>query len=87
MDNRELLAFFSGCGYQVCIVEDLGDIDADLNGALEWAVSEIRRIQIAARSGKPIMKPRWPLIILRTPKVRPNTIAGEIQSPLTLSDI
>lgn len=28
-----------------------------------------RKIQTAARSGKPITKPRWPVIIMRTPKV------------------
>lgn len=58
----------SGYGYQVCIVGDLLNIDRDLAGAMEWALDEIRRIQHAARSGKPIMKPRWPMLILRTPK-------------------
>lgn len=70
MDDEELLAYFSGCGYQVRFVEDLADIDRDLNGALEWALSEIRRIQKAARSGNPITKPQWPVLIVRTPKVR-----------------
>lgn len=36
---------------------------------MEWAVREIKKIQHAARSGKPIIKPRWPVLILRTPKV------------------
>jgi xylulose-5-phosphate/fructose-6-phosphate phosphoketolase len=76
MDNRELVSLFSGFGYQVRIVEDLDDIDADLNGALEWALSEIRRIQNAARSGRPIMKPRWPMVILRTPKVSCHRVVG-----------
>src|SRR5258708_7737657 len=30
--------------------------------------SNYRKIQKAARSGNPITKPRWPVIILRTPK-------------------
>ena len=38
---------------------------------LALTVWRIRKIQKAARSGKPIVKPRWPVIILRTPKVRP----------------
>lgn len=71
MDNRELAAIFTGYGYQPRIVEDLDDIDADLNSALRWALSEIRQIQTAARSGKPITKPMWPMLILRTPKVSP----------------
>lgn len=69
MDNREIVCLFTGYGYQVRIVEDLNDIDNDLHSSMLWAVEEIRKIQKAARSGKPIMKPRWPMIVLRTPKV------------------
>lgn len=69
MDDRELVSLFSGFGYQARIVEGLDDIDTNLNSSLEWALAEIRRIQKAARSGSPIMKPRWPMLILRTPKV------------------
>ncbi|KAI8304836.1 putative phosphoketolase [Colletotrichum sp. SAR11_59] len=68
MDDKEIVALFTGYGYQVCIVDDLEDIDTDLSGALEWAVAEIKKIQQAARSGQPIVKPRWPMIALRTPK-------------------
>ncbi|KAF2457710.1 putative D-xylulose 5-phosphate/D-fructose 6-phosphate phosphoketolase [Lineolata rhizophorae] len=79
MDDKELVCLFSGYGYQVRFVEDLGDIDKDLAGSMEWALGEIRRIQKAARDGKPIMKPRWPVIILRTPKgwTGPKKIGGE----------
>lgn len=69
MDNKELTTLFTGYGYQPRFVEDLKDIDADLGSSMEWALSEIKKIQKAARSGKPIMKPRWPVIIMRTPKV------------------
>lgn len=69
MDDKEIVALFTGYGYQVCIVDDLEDIDTDLSGALEWAIAEIKKIQKAARSGQPIVKPRWPMIALRTPKV------------------
>ncbi|CAL5867555.1 uncharacterized protein PFLUO_LOCUS1774 [Penicillium psychrofluorescens] len=68
MDNKELLALFSGYGYQVRIVENLNDIDTDLHCSMVWAVEEIRKIQKAARSGNPILKPRWPMLIMRTPK-------------------
>lgn len=60
----------SGYGYQVRIVEDLDNIDQDLAASMEWALDEIHKIQKAARSGNPIVKPRWPVLILRTPKVR-----------------
>lgn len=68
MDDKEVVALYTGYGYQVRLVEDLKDIDADMNCSLEWALSEIQRIQKAARSGNPIMKPRWPVLVLRTPK-------------------
>lgn len=70
MDKKELVTLFTGYGYQVRFVDDLDDIDSDLHCSMVWAISEIHRIQQAARSGNPITKPRWPLIILRTPKVR-----------------
>ncbi|KAJ9656600.1 hypothetical protein H2198_004834 [Neophaeococcomyces mojaviensis] len=68
MDDKEISALFTGYGYQPRVVDDLDDIDADLNNSMEWALSEIKRIQGAARSGKPILKPQWPVLILRTPK-------------------
>ena len=64
-----LISCLSGYGYQVRIVEDLKNLDQDFAASLEWAVDEIHKIQKAARSGNPIVKPRWPVLILRTPKV------------------
>ena len=68
MDDKELLALYSGYGYAVALVEDLENIDDQMAQAMDWALGEIRSIQKAARSGKPMMKPRWPILILRTPK-------------------
>ncbi|KAL2194191.1 XFP N-terminal domain-containing protein [Corynascus similis CBS 632.67] len=80
MDDKEIVSLFSGYGYQVCIVEDMGDIDGELQNALEWAVAEIKKIQQAARSGKPIEKPRWPMLVLRTPKgwTGPKEVEGKL---------
>ncbi|OKO99335.1 hypothetical protein PENSUB_8722 [Penicillium subrubescens] len=79
MDHKELAALFSGYGYQVRFVEDLKDIDTDLHYSMAWAVDEIQKIQKAARSGNPILKPRWPMLILRTPKgwSGPKELNGE----------
>jgi len=79
MDDKEMAALFTGYGYQPRVVDDLDDIDADLNGSMEWAINEIKNIQKAARSGKPIRKPRWPVLILRTPKgwTGPKKVHGE----------
>lgn len=68
MDDKELVALFMGYGYQVRFVEDLQNIDEDMAASMEWALGEIRGIQKAARSGQPQVKPRWPVLILRTPK-------------------
>lgn len=67
MSDAELRHLFSGYGYQVRVVED-PDLDADLYVSMDWAYQEICRIQQAARSGQPIAQPRWPLLILRSPK-------------------
>lgn len=80
MDDKELITLFSGYGYQVCVVQDLTDIDAELSCALEWALGEIKGIQRAARCGNPVVKPRWPMLILRTPKgwTGPKLIDGKL---------
>jgi xylulose-5-phosphate/fructose-6-phosphate phosphoketolase len=65
MSNEELFHLFTGYGYQVRFVQDMHDIDADLAASLEWALEEIKKIQKAAREGKPIFKPKWPVLILR----------------------
>ncbi|KAH7105198.1 phosphoketolase [Auriculariales sp. MPI-PUGE-AT-0066] len=105
-DDLELAALFTGYGYQPRIVGygEVAKTDAEdaektralnLNMAvtMEWALSEIRKIQQAARSGQPITKPRWPMIVLRTPKghtgpreLNGKTLVGSYRShqvPLT----
>ena len=79
MDDKEMVTLFTGYGYQCRFVEDLDDIDADMCRSMEWALDEIHKIQKAARSGKPIMKPRWPVLIMRTPKGwgGPKKVHGE----------
>jgi xylulose-5-phosphate/fructose-6-phosphate phosphoketolase len=67
--DDELVALFTGYGYQCRIVgTDLDKVQLDMAASLEWAHDTIRKIQKAARSGNPIYKPRWPMLILRTPK-------------------
>lgn len=79
MDDKEMATLFTGYGYQPRFVEDLEDIDTDMGNSMNWALGEIKRIQKAARSGKPILKPRWPVIIMRTPKgwTGPRKVHGE----------
>jgi xylulose-5-phosphate/fructose-6-phosphate phosphoketolase len=70
MDDREMAALFTGYGYKpVFVGESMDSVDADLSAAMDWAIGEIKAIQKAAREGEAIVKPQWPVIILRTPKV------------------
>ncbi|KAJ7454731.1 phosphoketolase [Mycena latifolia] len=80
MDNKEITALFTGYGYQVRIIEDVENIDNELAASMDWALAEIKKIQTAARSGNPIVKPRWPVLILRTPKGLggPKELHGEL---------
>jgi xylulose-5-phosphate/fructose-6-phosphate phosphoketolase len=81
MADDELRELFEGYGYQPRFV--IGDehtaLDADTAAAMDWAYAEIRRIQQAARTGHPLSEPRWPVILLRTPKgmTGPSSYRGE----------
>ncbi|KAJ7753092.1 phosphoketolase [Mycena maculata] len=75
---HELTALFT----YVQIVEDVEYIDNDLAASMDWALAEIKKIQSAARSGNPIVKPRRPMLILCTPfgpgwTVGPKQFHGE----------
>lgn len=77
-----MVRLFTGYGYQSRFVEDLEDIDADMIQSIGRAldeIHEIHKIQKAARSRKPSMKPRWSVLIMRTPKVwgGPNKFHGQ----------
>jgi xylulose-5-phosphate/fructose-6-phosphate phosphoketolase len=67
--DDELVALFTGYGYQCRVVGgNLEDVQQDMAASMEWALETIRAIQKQARSGNPIYKPRWPMLVLRTPK-------------------
>ncbi len=68
MTDEELLALFSGYGWDVHFVSNSDRIDADLDDTFGRAFASIRSIQARARRGEEIERPRWPMIILRTPK-------------------
>ena len=68
MTEEELQSLFTGYGYEVRFCGEHEDLDADLTASLEWALSQIKKIQNAARLGIPITRPTWPMIVLSTPK-------------------
>ncbi len=69
ISRDELEQFFRGCGWSPRIVEgdDPPVMHAAMAAALDDVITEIRRIQHAARHGDR-ERPRWPMIVLITPK-------------------
>jgi len=67
MSDAELTLLFSGFGYHVHIIE-ASQGDAMLAQEMDDAYAEIQQIQQAARSGAPLLKPAWPMLILRSLK-------------------
>ncbi|HTH54118.1 MAG TPA: phosphoketolase family protein [Edaphobacter sp.] len=69
---EELEAFFRGCGWTPYVVEgdDPEKMHPLMAETMERCIREIREIQSKARASKSKApeRPRWPMIILRTPK-------------------
>jgi xylulose-5-phosphate/fructose-6-phosphate phosphoketolase len=80
IDEDELEALLRGYGYEPLIVatEDQMAVHELLAGALDRALDEIAEIQSAARAGRGHGRPRWPMIVLRSPKgwTGPKTVDG-----------
>lgn len=70
MPAIDLIHFFEGLGYHPILVEgdDPMPTHARMAAALDLAFDIIRDIQVAARAAGKAALPRWPMIILRTPK-------------------
>src|SRR6201987_2026608 len=70
ISHEELEAFFHGCGWTPYFVEgsDPESMHQAMAATMEQCVSEIRRYQQTAREKGVSERPRWPMIVLRTPK-------------------
>lgn len=70
ISHEELNQLLQGYGYRPYTVE--GDDPLTMHqlmvSTLDQVMAEIKSIQIQARQGGVIQRPRWPMIILRTPK-------------------
>ncbi len=79
--NEELTEYLRGCGYQPYLIEgdDPPRMHQLMAATLETVIGEIHRIQAAARSEGVGSRPRWPMIVLRTPKgwTGPKIVDGE----------
>ncbi len=68
--HEELAALFVGYGYTPYFVEgsDPASMHQAMAATLEHCVLEIKRFQEEARQTGKAFRPRWPVVILRTPK-------------------
>jgi xylulose-5-phosphate/fructose-6-phosphate phosphoketolase len=68
--EQELVALFEGYGWRPLLVsgDEPEPVHRALAAALEEAADGIAAIQAAAREGGETPRPRWPMIVLRTPK-------------------
>ncbi|HEY1063797.1 MAG TPA: phosphoketolase family protein [Candidatus Saccharimonadales bacterium] len=82
IERDELEQLFRGYGWEPYFVEgdDPEIMHQAMAAALDAAVERIRQIQATARSTGDPSRPRWPMIILRSPKgwKGPKTVDGHV---------
>ncbi|MFN4278910.1 phosphoketolase [Thermosynechococcus sp.] len=68
--HQDLENYFRGLGYEPCFVEgsDRPSMHQAMAATLDYCVTRIKEIQRAAREEGVTTLPRWPMIVLRTPK-------------------
>ncbi len=78
--HDELDSLFRGYGYEPYFVEgsEPGEMHQRMAATLDHIIPEIKSIQHEARTSGKAMRPRWPMIVLRTPKgwTAPKEIDG-----------
>src|SRR5947199_3079089 len=81
IEHGELEALLRGYGYVPYFVEgdDPEPMHQLMAGTLDRVVADIRRIQSDARTTGVARRPRWPMIVLKTPKgwTGPKVVDGE----------
>jgi xylulose-5-phosphate/fructose-6-phosphate phosphoketolase len=82
IDRDELAALLRGYGHDPYFVEgdDPADMHRKMGATLDTACLRIKAIQAAARAGGAVaFRPRWPMIVLRTPKgwTGPKVVDGK----------
>ena len=77
----ELESLFAGYGYAPYCLEgdDPALMHRQMAATLDTILAEIRSIQNRARNGSPGERPRWPMLVLRTPKgwTGPKVVDGK----------
>jgi xylulose-5-phosphate/fructose-6-phosphate phosphoketolase len=70
IEGEELEQFLRGCGWAPLFVEgdDPDTMHERMATVMESAIEDIRRIQANARNKQDPSRPRWPMIVLKSPK-------------------
>ena len=70
ISHEEVEQFFRGCGWEPRFVEgsEPEKMHQQMAATLDWAIREIKRIQQHARTTGDVTRPRWPMIVFRSPK-------------------
>lgn len=69
MTDEELTSLFRGYGWEPIFVDERADPETEpLVDAVREAHAGIRDIQRRARSGEPVERPAWPMVVLRSLK-------------------
>jgi xylulose-5-phosphate/fructose-6-phosphate phosphoketolase len=80
ISHEELEDLFKGYGWTPYFVEgsEPMEMHAKMATAMEQCVNEIKQIQEQARSTDDVERPRWPMIVLRSPKgwTGPDNVDG-----------
>ena len=78
MSNEEIASFFYGCGYKPYLVEGSDEIlmHKRMMSTMDAVLNDIKDI----KNSEDNEKPRWPMIILRTPKgwTGPKEVDGKV---------
>jgi len=70
MEHEELEQFLRGCGWTPYFVEghEPEKMHQIMAASLEKVITEIRKIQSNAREKNDAARPRWPMVVLKSPK-------------------
>ncbi|AVT37980.1 phosphoketolase [Plantactinospora sp. BB1] len=81
MPEEDLLGMLGGYGFRPYVVagDEPARVHRELAACLDRALDEIAEIQRRARRGGTVERPRWPMLVLRTPKgwTGPAEVDGE----------
>lgn len=81
ISHEELEHFFDGCGWKPYFVEgdDPMTMHRKMAETLDTVMDEIKAIQKNARENHDTTRPKWPMIVLRTPKgwTGPKVVDGK----------